>query len=98
MSEEAYTPAQFVRSLILRGYAPKASAEEYVKLFPKEIYFESDLEEAYRYYENRSRPQDVYKEIKRPQTRSDMAFFEYRLAKKLNWITREIIYQTHKLK
>ena len=98
MSEEAYTPAQFVRSLILRGYAPKASAEEYVKLFPKEIYFESEMEEAYRYYNDRPRPQKNYDEERRPQTRSDMAFFEYRVAKKLNRITNEIIYQTHKLK
>ena len=97
MSEEVYTPKQFARSLLLRGYTFEAQAEEYIKLFPKDIYFESDLEEAYRYYNDRTKPQWDY-ELPTLQTRSSMAYYEYCFGKRLNKIAYEAIRTSRKLK
>lgn len=44
---DTYTPEQFIKSLVVRGYCNKGKAKQYVEENPKEVYLESDFEVVY---------------------------------------------------
>lgn len=44
---DTYTPEQFAKSLVIRGYMSDSKAKKYVADHPKEIYQETDFEDAY---------------------------------------------------